>query len=486
MAESNLKILWILLPFFLVACSSTPKKLNHDQRVDYAILSISDGQAGKALRESTKKLPDDDLLKFSTFARYGKKNDLVSSSVNYLAVEKSITGWEKTTSEKINSSIGEFITYSFGGLGDVAEYQPRPYESTMLSFNIALNHSISGYNNLAAIEARKIGEKESFIERLNSKTIDAIKEQEKVEFNLGPQAKPISKIELIEDYPVEIFKNQKGDSSLRNAYQNAAANFLAGYIFEAEGDKSLAAPAYIKSIELLPTSRLFQGALKNLDKKKTVANTSDVLFIFELGLAPKLTTKKFRFDVPTKMGQKFTSISLPTIVDLEGRSEKLNKVFINQQQLNAELTLDFRRLLVKDLQESMPKYLTMATSKALLELSSQMSVAYFTKGLEKTDKGLSRLLASGLLLGLYSRGDFDVRTWDSLPESIYMAREQLPYGNHEITFQGNSIPRATKVEINKPYQIINIRMIDKNVFLAQYGDDKNKSAYMEGVFNAFK
>lgn len=486
MAVSNLKFLWMLLPLFLVGCASSPKKINHDQRVDNAILTIEAGQAGLALRENSKKLTDDELLKFSTFARYGKKNDLTSSSINYLGVEKSITGWEKTTSEKINGSVTEFMAYSFGSLGNESKYEPRPYESTMLSFNLALNHSISGFNNLAVIEARKIGEKEDFIERLNLKTIDAIKEQEKADFNLGPQAKPISKIELIEDYPIEIFKNQKGDPSLRNAYQSAAANFLAGYIFEAEDDKSLAAPAYIKSIELLPTSKLFQNSLKNLDKKKNGENISDVLFVFELGLAPKLTTKKFRFDVPTKIGPKFTAVSLPTMDDSERRSEKLSKVFLNQQQINTELTLDFRRLLVKDLQDSMPKYLTMASSKALLELSSQISVAYFTKGLEKTDGGLTRFLASSLLFGLYSRGNFDVRTWDSLPESIYMARELIPYGEHEITFQPNSIPRSTKIVINQPYQIINIRIVDRNVFLATKGDDKKNSAYLEDIFNASK
>jgi hypothetical protein len=486
MVASNLKSFWILLPLFFAACSSSPKKISHDQRVDDAIVSIADGRASKILSYKQKKITGDELLKLSTFARYGKKNDLTISSVNYIAVEKNITGWEKTTAEKLNGSIAEFITYSFGGLGNADKYEPRPYESTMLSFNLALNHSISGHKNLAAIEARKIGEKEDFIERLNSKTIDAIKEQQKLEFNLGPGAKPISKIEMIEDYPVEIFRNKKGATSLQNAYQSAAANFLAGYIFEAEGDLSLAAPAYRKSLTLLPTSSLFESSLKNLDAKKTIANSSDVLFVFETGLAPQITTKKYRFDIPTKLGQKFASISLPVITNPQDRSEILNKVFINQQQLNTELTLDFRRLIIKDLQDSMPKYLTMATTKALFELSSQMSVLYFTRGMQNNDQGLTRLLASGLIAGFYNRSDFDVRTWDSLPESIYMARRKLPYGEHEITFQGNTTPRSIKVEINQPYQIVNLRMLDKNVFLARNTSKKINGTYLEEIFHATK
>jgi uncharacterized protein len=486
MAASNLKSFWILLPLFLAACSSSPKKISHDQRVDDAIIFIADGRSSKILSDKPKKLTGDDLLKLSTFARYGKKNDLTISSVNYITVEKNITGWEKTTTEKLNGSIAEFIAYSFGGLGNPNKYEPRPYESTMLSFNLALNHSISGHKNLAAIEARKIGEKEDFIERLNVKTLDAIKEQQKIEFNLGPGAKPISKIEMIEDYPVEIFRSQKGATSLKNAYQSAAANFLAGYIFEAEGDLSLAAPAYRKALTLLPKSSLFESSLKNLDTKKNIANTSDVLFVFETGLAPKITTKKYRFDIPTKLGQKFTSISLPVIANPHDRSEILNKVFINQQQLDTELTLDVRRLIIKDLQDSMPKYLTMATTKALFELSSQMSVLYFTRGMQNTDQGLTRLLASGLIAGFYNRRDFDVRSWDSLPESIYMARGQLPYGEHEITFQGNTIPRSIKVEVNQPYQIVNLRMIDRNIFLAQNANNKKNSLYMDEVLQATK
>jgi hypothetical protein len=233
----------------------------------------------------------------------------------------------------------------------------------------------------------------------------------------------------------------------------------------------------------MPSSRLFINSLINLEKKKNDQNISDVLFVFELGIAPKLITKKYRFEVLTKVGQKFTLITLPVLSDPDKKPEKLSDFFIDQKQLNPELTADIGQMLKRDLQDSMPKYLTMATSKALLEISSQISLRYFTKSLEKTDRGLTRLLGSTLLMGLYGRGDFDVRSWDSLPESIYMLRTSIPYGEHEITFKPNSIPKAIKFQIDKPYQIINIRIIDRNAFAITRGSNKTKDDYFEDVMN---
>ena len=485
MVGSKLKALWLLLPIFLIGCSTAPKRLNKEQREDYVISSILDGQSSDNLSKKSKELSAFEFLELSTYARYGANNNLSQSSIGYLNVDKNISEWEKTTTEKINASLSEFVAYSFGSFGNLSSYQPRPFESTMVSFNLALNHSISGNNNLAAIEARKIAQKEAFIQRLNIKVLEAIKDQEKIDYDLGPGITSISKIEKIEDYPIEIFKPKKNEVDVRNSYQSAAANFLAGYIFEAEGDKSLAAPAYIKSIELMPSSQLFIDSLLNLEKKKNNQNIADVLFVFELGISPKLVTKKYRFEVSTKVGQKFTFITLPVLSDPDKKPEKLSKVFLDQKQLNPELTVDIGQLLKRDLQDSMPKYLTMATSKALLEMSSQISLRYFTKGLERTDKGLTQLLGSTLLLGLYGRGDFDVRSWDSLPESIYMSRISVPYGDHEITFQPNSMPKTIKVKIDKPYQIVNIRLIDRNAF-STIRNNKTKDDYFEDVMNAVR
>jgi len=486
MAGGSLRVLGLLLPICFFGCAVSPKPIAADRRYDIAISSIADGLATASLNDRKKTFKDEELLQISTFSRYGIKGDLTKSSSGFLSVDKKISGWEKTTSEKMNSSLSEFISYSFGNFGDTSAYEPRPFESTLLSFNLALNHSISGYNDLAAIEARKIGEKENFIERLNIKTLEAIKEQQSIDFDLGPDARAISKIEMIEDYPIEIFKPAKNEIQIRNSYQSAAANFLAGYIFESEGDKSLASPAYIKSIELMPNSKIFVDSLLNLDKKKNTQNSSDVLFIFELGLAPRLVTKKYRFDVATNMGRKFTAITLPVIDDFDKKPDKLGQAYIDEKQLNIELTADIRQLINRDLRDSMPKYLTMATSKALLELSSQMSLSFFSKGLQKTDRGLSRLLGSAMLTALYGRGDFDVRTWDSLPESIYMARARVAYGEHEVGFQPRSMPNKIKVTIDKPYQIVNIRIIDKNAFLAIKSLSETKDNYLDSIMGGSK
>ena len=91
------------------------------------------------------------------------------------------------------------------------------------------------------------------------------------------------------------------------------------------------------------------------------------------------------------------------------------------------------------------------------------------------------MLASALVAGIYSRGEIDVRTWDTLPETIYMARAKLPYGEHYISFQENFNPKRKNFLIDRPYQIINIRILDRNTFLATNRD--SSSAYLENVLS---
>jgi starvation-inducible outer membrane lipoprotein len=55
MVGSKLKALWLLLPIFLISCSTAPKRLNTEQREDYVISSILDGQSSDKLSKKPEK-----------------------------------------------------------------------------------------------------------------------------------------------------------------------------------------------------------------------------------------------------------------------------------------------------------------------------------------------------------------------------------------------------------------------------------------------
>lgn len=484
MSFFKLQLVALTAAFLFLGCAAQPKKLSTEKRYDVAIASID-----SADDQPQKKGSNDDvnqLLNTATYSRFRPNNSLIQSSQSFLIVDSQLAEWEKTTAEKLNGTLLEFMAYTFGGVGKKSAYELRPYESTMLGFNLSLNHAISGRFDLAGVEARKIVQREQFIEALNERIYEAVKEQEKFkpdDPNLAPDARVVSKIELIDDYPIEIFKSKK-QKTLKNSYQSAAATYLSGYVFEAEGDLSLALPAYKKGMQLSPDSALFKNGIANLGPGKKLSkaeNTSDVLFIFELGLAPTLDAKKYRYSVPTKIGIRYSPILLPTIANPNDVPVKLGKIYLDGNELNPEQMSDIGQMVRQDLKDSMPKYVAMATTKALLEISSQVSLAQFTKIIRQKDSGLTQLLGSAVIAGIYSGGEIDSRVWDTLPEFIYMVRMPLGYGKHSISFSPRSRNGVIDVVIDKPYQIINIRSLDGSNYLAGGRNQLDWDTYYEKI-----
>ena len=56
-------------------------------------------------------------------------------------------------------------------------------------------------------------------------------------------------------------------NALKNSYQSALAHYLAGFIYEALGEPSLAAPGYRLANELQPGKPALEEALRGLDSR---------------------------------------------------------------------------------------------------------------------------------------------------------------------------------------------------------------------------
>jgi tetratricopeptide (TPR) repeat protein len=229
-----------------------------------------------------------------TYLKFNTKINLKESSNIYLFTDQNVDDWEKSSFEIVKKNFIDFIEYIFTNLNHDIQYQLKPHEITFLNFNLAVNHALMGRYDLSAVEVRKIAKREEAIERINKKIYETVKEQEKFNADLGDEARAIYKIEEIGDYPIEDFKSEKV-RNMKNSYQNSSANYFSGFIFEAEGDLSLAAPAYKKALELNPDNSLYKNSLKNLDRKnnKINNNKTEILVIVENGLAPQLSNKRF-------------------------------------------------------------------------------------------------------------------------------------------------------------------------------------------------
>jgi tetratricopeptide (TPR) repeat protein len=324
-----------------------------------------------------------------------------------------------------------------------------------------------GRYDLSAVEVRKIAKREEAIERINKKTYETVKEQEKFNADLGDEARAIYKIEEIDEYPQEDFKSEKV-RNMKNSYQNSSANYFSGFIFEAEGDTSLAAPAYKKALELNPDNSLYKNSLRNLDTKnnKINNNKTEILVIVENGLAPQLSNKRFRFGVPTYRGFRRTNIFLPVINDNLVFNNNDISILANELKIPLETTTEVDVILKRYLKDSMPKYLSAAATRGLIQIASKEAFSRSTRGLRKYDGGATQLIGTALIEKIMLSSEPRVRTWSSLPNSIQMARFSLDKEKDNILrINLGSKSETIKVNTNKNYQLISIRVVGDEKYL---------------------
>jgi hypothetical protein len=451
---------WLTLAafFFLSGCAGIQTQKQHSDTTDHFFNGVD-----SVVFKTDKNIPIDKRLIDSTYLRLNSKFPLSQSSRYLLDVDSTLTGWEKTALEKINKNYSEFIEYMFGNLVADSEYVPKAHEITYLSLNLSLNHALMGRYDLAAVEARKIAQRELIIEEFNKKAYESISEQERFNANLGDEAHVISKIELIDDYPIEDFKSPKV-RALKNSYQNASANYLSGFIFEAEGDLSLARPAYLKALNLNPNSTLFKDSVNKLNNKNNSLDKTELLVVIEGGIAPQLAVRRFKFGVPTNRGWRSANIALPIIDNSKAIEPRHVSVKLNSDLIPIEVTSETDVLLKRYLRDNMPKYLSMATTKALIQIASQITLSQSTKKLRQYDMGATEIIGSIAIEKFMSIGQPDIRTWSSLPSNMQMARVTINRGDHLLAVNTGTKSTVINLVASKPYQILNLRIVDGKVF----------------------
>lgn len=231
------RYLCLVIFIFLLSCIKPNKRNSNDLAYKFY----------DSVESVNTKISDknnlNNLLDQGTYLKFNSKINLKESSNIYLLADQNVDDWEKSSFEIVKKNFVDFIEYLFTNLNDDIQYKLKPHEITFLNFNLAVNHALMGRYDLSAVEVRKITKREEAIERINKKTYETVKEQEKFNADLGDEARAIYKIEEIDEYPQEDFKSEKV-RNMKNSYQNSSANYFSGFIFEAEGDTSLAAPAY--------------------------------------------------------------------------------------------------------------------------------------------------------------------------------------------------------------------------------------------------
>jgi hypothetical protein len=270
-------------------------------------------------------------------------------------------------------------------------------------------------------------------------------------------------------YPVQTIDNPQVNA-LRNSYQSAFSHYLAGFVYEALGEPSLAAAGYRQAIELHPNVALLEQALAGLEQRVAAPDDGhcDVLFEIETGLVPARVSRRFSLPIPINGRWVLVSASVPVL-----RSQAPGFV-------PGELRIDGQTVLTpvqitsvdamarKALQDEMPGILLRtfirSVTKATAQYQVQRSASKRRSQGDDSAGDLLDLAAIALALGSAATESADERSWRSLPASISIARVRLPRGDHRIRLDTPSGVQSVAVNIAGRYAFVALRVIDGTLF----------------------
>ncbi|MDF2395264.1 hypothetical protein GWQ44_06925 [Pseudomonas sp. 3MA1] len=431
--------------------------------------------AALTLLEKNNQGEDKDLLYyFEKGELLRAKGDLNGSQAAWGHADQVVASWEdsvKLDTDKYLAQFGSFLVND-----KVRRYEGYDYEKVMLTTQMAMNLLAGNDFDGARMAIKKTHEREAVIAELRDK--EYLKREDEAE-------KQGIKTEYkdLKGYPVEAL-DAPDVVNLKNSYQSAFSHYLAGFVYEALGEKDLAAPGYRKAAELRPNTPLLEQALLNLDapvepvkieapgkssaksKRKAAAKApakapvvpalaadeSDVLIVVQSGLAPARDSVRIPLPLPIKDHLVITPLSFP-VIKADTSTQTFAQIGIDGQQHNLTLLNSTTAMSRRALRDDMPGIILRTTVRAV------------TRGVAQKNLNEVNPLA-GLAVGLASAvtEGADTRTWRTLPDNTQVTRLRLKQGEHSLSLPNALGGTQVQVKIDQRYQVIALRVVGNQVF----------------------
>ena len=444
-----------VLPLVLTGCAGTMR--SYDSELQQTVGLVAAGNAGQALKQLEQNNPDKDkdLLYFFEKGQLLRLDSRFADSRDaWFGADQKIHEWEeavKVDPAKFLGDVGRVVVNDKG-----RRYDGTDYEKVLLTTMLALNHINLGDWDNARTEIKKTHEREAIIADLRAKQI----EKETVE---AQKRNVTTTVKDLRGYPVETLDDPEV-IALKNGYQSAVSHYLAGFIYEALGEPSLAAPGYRTAIELRPNIGLLEDGLKNLGSRgsRIKRGTTDTLFVVETGFAPAKKSVSVPIPIPFSAGAGFGVIptSFPTIHS-DSSAVVPAQLTLNggQQTIPLAMVTNVDAMARRQLRDDMPGIILRGTVRAIAKSVAQ-KVA--------NDRGGA---IAGLLVTIASVAteSADERVWRTLPGKISLGRMTLPAGEHTLnvpTAQGEK--KVTFIVAGK-HAVVTLRVTGGNVYLGQTG-----------------
>ena len=445
---------YLLMAVLVIAVSGCTSLGSYDTKSEETLQSLRLGDAVGALNGMGQHDPSDEKAseKILPFMEKGSVEVMVGdfdgALVSWTTADQGVQKWEeqaKINPSKVAEAIGSVLIND-----KVRKYDPANYEKVFLTSNIGLLHAAMDNWDKARTEIKKTHEREAVIAEVNAK------KYAKAEEDAAKSDQSVKSYKELDGYPVEIFESPK-ILGLKNSYQNTLSHYLSGFVYEALGESSLAAPGYRKAIELNPNAPILQTALESLDRrsseKSALPRKSDVLFVISAGEIARKLSQSIPVPIFTKDGLVVAPISFP--IFQESPHHFFDVLSVDGETVVTQQIMDVDAMAMRELKDEMPGIILRSTIRATAKTLAQKEIQ-------------SRNAYAGLLMTAVSlvTESADERMWRTLPSTVKIWRQPLEYGQHSISI-GN---QRFLIDIDSPHTVIPVRVIGGNAFLVSERD----------------
>jgi hypothetical protein len=324
----------------------------------------------------------------------------------------------------------------------------------LLTTRLALDRLARGDFDMARVDIKRTHEREAIIAELRGKELQKTEEEAR-KHGVKTGFKELN------GYPVQTIDNPEVNA-LRNSYESAFSHYLAGFIYEALGEPSLAAAGYRHAIELQPGQPSLEDALAGLDKRVMVRDEgyTDVLFVLESGVAPARKSRQFNVPFPYRDRLLFVPVSFPVIAPTQPTFMPAQLQIRDEAPASTTVLTSVDLMARKALQEEMPGIILRGMIR-----STSKAAAQYQASKNNNQSGLVALAGLAVTIGAIVTESADERGWRSLPGQIAIARMRIPSGEHTLGFGANPGAQDLRFKVSGRYAVISLRLIGNAAFL---------------------
>ena len=377
----------------------------------------------------------------------------------WLVADARVREWEdqaKTNPAKLLGNIGSVLVND-----TTRTYEGRDFEKVFVNVNLALDHIAIGTWDDARVEIKKMHEREAIIADFRSKELESAKS------TASSKGLKVTQFKELNGYPVETLTDP-AVIRLKNSYESAFANYLAGFVYEALGEVSLAAPGYRKAAEMVPNNPIVDDGLSGLEArvKTRTPKMVDTLFVIESGSAPSIVTQVLPIILPIPGQYGMTLVATPIswpVIRAADSSMVPGNVTVNNKIVPLALLTSVDVMARRALADEMPGIIVRSSVRAITKGVAQKAV----------DKTTANLGMAGLFVSLatkvvsISSEVADERGWRTLPGFYSVGRVKLPEGTNTVTIQTPAGVKTLDFQVSGKYAVISLRTTGSSLYLAQ-------------------